>query len=36
MSEALEEISINNIYLKMPDLLRELRYLKLKDQCKDE
>ena len=29
-------MDINNIYLKVPEVFNSLRYMKLKDKCKDE
>ena len=36
MSSSLENIDINNVFLKVPEVFHELKYLKLKEKCRDK
>lgn len=36
LSSALEDIDINNIFVKVPVVFKELKFLKLREGCKDE
>ena len=35
-SDSLEDMDINNIFIKIPEVYNHLRLLKLKEKCKDE